>query len=134
MPDTAALARRWFEEVWNERREATIDELLSGDSVCYADQGDLRGVEAFRQQQYLPFVGALPNLHVTVDDVLAEGEQAVVRWTAKGTHLGPGLGFDATGKTVALRGMTWMRFKDGRLVEGWQSSNVLEVLRSLKGD
>jgi steroid delta-isomerase-like uncharacterized protein len=130
----AALARRWFEEVWNDRREATIDELLTDDSVCHADQGDLRGIECFRLQQYRPFIGAIPNLRITIDDILESGEQAVVRWSARGTHTGPDLGFPPTGKTVTMRGMTWMRFQNDRLIEGWQVSNVLDVLASLKGN
>jgi hypothetical protein len=58
MAETASLARRWFEELWNDRREAMIDEFLTEDSVCHADQGELRGIECFRLQQYRPFVGA----------------------------------------------------------------------------
>lgn len=133
-PDVAALARRWFEEVWNERREATIDELMQPDGICFADQGELRGSETFRLQQYAPLVGAFPNLHITVDDVLGVADQAVVRWTAKGTHLGPQLGFEPTGKTVTIHGMTWIRARDGKFSEGWQSSNIFEVIRSLRSE
>ena len=133
MSGTAALARRWFEEVWNNRRESTIDEFLNEDSVCHADQGDLRGIECFRLQQYRPFIGAMPNLRITIEDVLESGPQAVVRWSARGTHSGPDLGFPPTGKTVTMHGMTRMRFENERLVEGWQVSNIPEVLESLKG-
>ena len=133
MSGTAALARRWFEEVWNDRRESTIEEFLTNDSVCHADQGDLRGIECFRLQQYRPFIGAMPNLRITIEDILESGLQAVVRWTARGTHTGPDLGCAPTGKTVTMHGMTWMRFESNRLVEGWQVSNIPEVLESLKG-
>jgi steroid delta-isomerase-like uncharacterized protein len=125
MNGAAALARRWFQEVWNERRESTIEEFLNEDSVCHADQGDLRGIECFRLQQYRPFIGAMPNLRIKVEDILESGPQAVVRWSATGTHTGPNLGFPATGKTATMRGMTWMRFEKDRLVEGWQVSNIL---------
>ncbi|WP_145026439.1 ester cyclase [Caulifigura coniformis] len=133
MGESAVLARRWFEEVWNDRREATIDELTTANSVCHADQGELRGPECFRLQQYAPFVGAFPNLRVTVEDVMESGPQAVVRWSARGTHLGADLGFPPTGRAVDMRGITWMRFENGVLVEGWQSSNLPDVIRSLKG-
>ena len=132
MGETAVLARRWFDEVWNDRREATIDEFVMDDSVCHADQGELRGAECFRLQQYRPFIGAFPNLRVNVDDVMESGSQAVVRWSARGTHLGHDLGFAPTGRVVEMKGITWMRFDNGRLMEGWQSSNLPEVIRSLK--
>jgi steroid delta-isomerase-like uncharacterized protein len=133
MSGSAELARRWFEELWNNRSEAIMDEMLHPDGVCHADQGELRGIESFRLQQYRPFVGAFPNLRVTVEDALENGSQVVVRWSAKGTHLGPDLGFPPTGKTVDMRGMTWMRFENGRLIEGWQTSNMPDTLRLLKG-
>jgi steroid delta-isomerase-like uncharacterized protein len=133
MSSTAELARRWFEELWNDRREAIIDEMLHPDGVCHADQGELRGIECFRLQQYRPLVGAFPNLHVTIDDLLENGQQVVVRWSAKGTHLGPDLGFPPTGQSAQMHGMTWMRFEDGRLIEGWQTSNLPATLQSLKG-
>ncbi|HVJ68967.1 MAG TPA: ester cyclase [Caulifigura sp.] len=130
---TADCARRWFQEVWNDRREATIEEFLTPASVCHADQGDLQGIEAFRLQQYEPFIGAFPDLEVTVEDVLASGEQAVVRWSARGRHQGPHLGLPATNQVVTISGMTWMRFQDGKLLEGWQTSSIPEVLRQLSG-
>jgi predicted ester cyclase len=68
---------------------------------------------------------------VTVEDILETEGQAVVRWTARGTHLGDELGITPSGQAVSFRGMTWMRFDDGRLVEGWQVSNIPDVLRSL---
>ena len=132
MGNVETLARRWFQEVWNDRRDATIDEFLTPESVCHADQGELKGVECFRLQQYQPFLGAFPNLHLTVEDVLASGDQAVVRWSARGTHLGADFGFPPTGRVATMRGMTWMRFDNGKLVEGWQNSDILQVIRSLR--
>ena len=81
-----ALARRWFEEVWNQRRDATIDELLTPESVCYSDDGPIRGPDEFRQRMYAPFLAAFPDLRVTVEGVVAEGDDVVVRWSATGCH------------------------------------------------
>jgi predicted ester cyclase len=58
-----------------------------------------------------------------------DGDQVVVRWRATGTHTGEGLGIPATGRTGAFCGMTWVRVEAGQLVEGWQCSNIPEVLR-----
>jgi steroid delta-isomerase-like uncharacterized protein len=129
--DNSAIVRRWFEQVWNERREATIDELLTAESVCHADDGPMRGPEEFKARQYLPFLSAFPDIRVDLEAVLARGDEVVARWSARGTHSGEGLGFRATQQSVEFRGMTWLRLRDGKFVEGWQHSNIPEVVRSL---
>lgn len=129
--DIVALARRWFEEVWNERREATIEELLSPDSVCHSDHGPVIGHTEFREQMYAPLLAAFPDVNVTIEDILGVGDQAVVRWTATGTHTGAGLGIAPSGHSVVFQGITWIRARDGKLREGWQSSNIVNAIRTL---
>ena len=108
----AALARRWFEEVWNERKDATVSELFGAQSV-----GHMEGAEAHGPSQFLTMraslLRAFPDLRVTVEDVIAEGEQAVVRWSVRGTHEGAVAGIPASGRGVSFRGMTWMKFANG---------------------
>jgi steroid delta-isomerase-like uncharacterized protein len=132
--DNAALLRRWFQEVWNERRSETIDELLAPQSVCQADDDMLRGRDEFKARMYVPFVSALPDLRVEIDGIVAEGDQVVVRWRASGTHTGEGLGFPPTGRTGAFCGITWVRVENGRMVEGWQCSNIPEIMRGFAGN
>jgi steroid delta-isomerase-like uncharacterized protein len=128
-----AIVLRWFEEVWNQRRESTIDELIGPDSVCHADEGPIRGPEEFKQRQFRPFIAAFPDLHLTVDEAIADDPDVVVRWSATGTHRGPELGFEKTDRPVNFRGISWIRVENGQFAEGWQSTNIPEVLRSLAG-
>ena len=129
--DNSAVVMRWFEEVWNQRRPETIDELTCAESVCMTDQGPIRGSEEFRQMLYLPLVGAFPDLQIEVEGVLAKGDDVVVRWTASGTHTGPGLPISPTMKPATFTGISWIRVRDGKLQEGWQTSNIAEVIRRL---
>jgi steroid delta-isomerase-like uncharacterized protein len=129
--ENVALVRRWFEEVWNQRRGETIEELVPADSVCFADGGPIRGPVEFRQRQYEPFLAAFPDLQVQVDGAIGQGDDVVVRWTATATHTGPGLGMPPTGRTVTFHGMSWVVVRDGKFHEGWQSSDVMEVTRGL---
>lgn len=129
--EVVATAVRWFEEVWNQRRKETIDELLDESSVCHAEGGPIVGPEGFRQRMYTPFLAAIPDLFVTVEDAVAERTQAVVRWSASGTLCGPELGIRPARQAVALRGITWIHVRNGKLGEGWQYSNLGEVLASL---
>jgi steroid delta-isomerase-like uncharacterized protein len=129
--ENSLLVRRLFDEVWNGRNEAMIEELLDEDSVCYADDGPMRGPTEFRKRQFEPFLAAFPDLHVEVEDVLWQGDQVVVRWCATGSHKGEGLGFPPTERPASFRGVSWIRVRDGKLGEGWQFSNIPVVLRSL---
>jgi steroid delta-isomerase-like uncharacterized protein len=129
--ENIAVARRWFDEVWNQRRGETIDELTSSDSVCYADDGPIVGPQQFRERMLYPFLGAFPDLKVQVEDIIGQGDQVVVRWKATANHTGSGLGFAPTHRTVHFRGLTWIEVRDGKFAQGWQSSNIPEVLRGL---
>jgi steroid delta-isomerase-like uncharacterized protein len=118
----AALARRWFEEVWNQRRAETIDELMTPECLGHLESGDVHGPEEFRRV-HAEFMKAFPDFRITIEAALAEGDDVVVRWWAEGCHLDDGLGVKATRETVYFRGMTWLRFRDGKLVEGWDCWN-----------
>ncbi len=129
--DNIALVRRWFEEIWNQRRAQVIDELLTAESVCHADDGPIRGPEEFKERQYDPLTSAFPDLRIEVDAIIGQDDVVVVRWSAAGTHSGDGLGFRATRATASFRGITWIHVRGGKMIEGWQSSNIPEVIRGL---
>jgi predicted ester cyclase len=89
--DNAALVRRWFDEVWNQRREETIDELLDPDAIGHHENELLHGKAGFRE--YLRSVfEALPDLEITVENVVVQGDQVVAEWLILATHEGELLG------------------------------------------
>jgi steroid delta-isomerase-like uncharacterized protein len=128
--DARELGRRWFEEVWNARRDESIDELLAPDSYGHVEGGDYRGPAGFREMQRV-FLAALPDVRIEIEDILAEGDRAAVRWRATGTHSGDGFGFAATHKGIDVRGTTWLTARDGRITEGWDTWNLTGLLASL---
>ena len=107
-----ALARRWFDDVWNKRREETITEILHPDAVGHLEGLVTRGVAEFLTARAF-LVGAFPDFHIDIEDTVCEGDNVVVRWSVTGTHRGDDLGIPATGKPVAFRGITWLRFATG---------------------
>lgn len=129
--DAKTVARRWFEEVWNERRVDLIDELMAPDSIGHLEAGDVGGPDSFRQI-HAAFVSAVPDLRIEIEDVVAEGDRAAVRWHVRGTHGGEGFGFAPTQQNVARRGTTWLRVRDGRIVEGWDTWNMGEFMAALR--
>jgi predicted ester cyclase len=79
---------------------------------------------------------ALPDLKVTLEDMIAEGEKVVARWTASGTHKGTGKHalfgtVKGTGKELNVSGITILRFENGRVVETWGVTDELGAARQL---
>jgi predicted ester cyclase len=125
-----ALAVRWFHEVWVEQRSETIDELWAPGAIGHTENGD-QGLAEFKVGRE-GLLNALPDIQVDVEDTAADGDHVVVRWRARGTHRGDGLAMPPTNRKVAFRGMTWLIFKNGLIVEGWDSWNLGRLLESLK--
>jgi steroid delta-isomerase-like uncharacterized protein len=126
----ALLARRWFEEVWNDKRDETVLELLDPNIV-----GQMEGVDVRSPQDFLKaregLLDAFPDLRVTVDAVVSEGDNVVVRWSAEGTHKGAGLGIPPSKRRVSFRGMSWIVVANGRIVKGWDSWNLGQLFAQL---
>jgi len=126
------LAIRWMDEVWNQRKEGVIDELLHPDAVGHAEGAeDARGPAGFRAHRDL-FLGAFPDLRMQVEGTIAEGDRVAVRWRVRATHAGAHLGFRATQAPVELWGITWLTFVDGRITEGWDAWNSDGVVQRLR--
>jgi len=114
------LMRRWFQEIWNERRIETIYELLAADAVGHLEGEDIVGPDPF-VKHFSDLLKTFPDLRVSVDEVVAQKDSVAVRWTVAGTHQGAGLGLAPTGRSVRVRGMTLAHVRDGRIVEAWDS-------------
>jgi steroid delta-isomerase-like uncharacterized protein len=128
-----AVVRRWFAEVWNQRREATVDELFAAAGVAHGlgdSEQDVRGPAEFKVFA-ANIRGSIPDTHITVDDILAEGDRVAVRVTLTGTHSGPGLGVAPTGRSVKIQGVIIVRVAGGTIVEAWNSYDQLGLLRQI---
>jgi steroid delta-isomerase-like uncharacterized protein len=129
--DYGALARRWFEDNWNRRREAVVDELLAPAAIGHMEGGDVHGPEGFKAVR-AALLGAFPDLRLVVEDTITEGSQVAVRWSVTATHRGDHLGFAASQRPASFRGITWMKFADGRIVEGWDAWNHGALMQALR--
>ena len=114
------LARRWYEEVWNQGCEAAIAEMYhpDGRSIGFPETDSvINGPQEFTEV-CRRFRTIFPDIHVTVDDLVTEGDKVAVLWNATMTHLGDGLGFPASARRVSLSGSSFMRCRDGQIIEG----------------
>jgi steroid delta-isomerase-like uncharacterized protein len=126
-----SIGRRWFEEVWNRQRAETVEELFALDAVGHMEGAEVVGPAAFHEVRSA-LLTAFPDLRITVQDTVAEGNNVVVRWRATGSHLGDAFGIPATRASIAVLGMTWLRIADGRIVEGWDAWNQGALIESLR--
>ena len=128
------VARQWFDEVWNQKSAAAIDRMFHPTGKAYGfggPDGVLEGPEAFKQA-YRDFLSAFPDVHVEIDELLAEVDRVAIRWTATMTHSGDGLGFPATGRQGVLHGSSFVRIKDGQITEGWNQMDMQALVSSLR--
>jgi steroid delta-isomerase-like uncharacterized protein len=128
------LVKRWFEEVWNQKSESAIDAMRTSNSLIHGfpePDATVCGVEAFKAV-HRNFCGAFPDLHVSVEDVLCDGDRVAARFKATMTHQGDQLGFPATGKTATLHGSTFVVVRDGKILEGWNHMDMGSLIASLK--
>lgn len=124
------LARRSWEIV-NERKLDALGDVYTADSVLHEPERDLVGLEDVAQYVKM-YLTAFPDLNVTIDDVMAEGDQAVTRWTLRGTHQGQVAEYGPpTGKKVELGGVTIHRIEGSKIAEEWERYDNLSVLQQL---
>jgi steroid delta-isomerase-like uncharacterized protein len=128
------LIKRWFEEVWNRGRSEAIDELFAVDGIAHGlaedDQNPMRGPADFKVF-HGKFREAFPNMLISVDDMIAEGDKVAARCSVRGKHTGDSLGFAATQAPVEFSGITIVRIKNGQIVEAWNHFDFMKMYRQL---
>jgi len=132
-PDAATLLRRWFDEVWNKGMATTIDDLFPSDGVMWGvgrPEVASHGPAEFKVF-YAALRTACPDVQITLEKVVQEGDTAFARWTGKMTHTGEGLGIAPTNKRLRLCGMSALRARDGKIVEGWNIWDQVGMAREL---
>ena len=126
------IVRRWIEEGWNHGNVDIADDLYSPDftaELMIEGEGQLRGIEAVKDH-VRGMRAALPDLHFTVEDLVAEGDTVVGAFHIEGTHQGPLFGLPATGKRVSFVAIDIWRFRDGKI--SGRPLAVAEFLRALQ--
>jgi steroid delta-isomerase-like uncharacterized protein len=127
--DNKALVRRGFEAV-NQKKLAVFDELLNPDVVLHNASTTVQGLEGYKQFLSM-LITAFPDLQFTIEDMIAEGDFVVVRYTTRSTHQGNFMGIPPTGKQVSGTGIFIDRIVNGKAVEQWINSDTLGLLQQL---
>jgi steroid delta-isomerase-like uncharacterized protein len=130
--ENKAIVSRATEEIFNKNNLAVVDELYATNFVSHGS--DIPGVTPDREG-YKQFVTmsrtALPDFHTTIEDMIAEGDKVVQRFTAHGTHKGEFMGIPPTGKQVTITGIAIDRIAGGKIVENWVNIDMLGMMVQL---
>jgi steroid delta-isomerase-like uncharacterized protein len=126
------LFRRLFEEVWNKGNLQVTDDLFTPNYAHHdsstPDVG--RGPESEKKRATL-YRTAFPDLRLTVEDIIADGETVVARWSCRGTHKGNLNGIAPTGKHVQITGISIAHFTNGKMSEGFVNWDALSLMQQL---
>jgi steroid delta-isomerase-like uncharacterized protein len=125
------LVRRCIEQALNTGNLNVVDEVLANDYVYREPTvGERRGREGFKQLITM-YRTAFPDVRLTVEQQIAEGDLVVTRWTARGTHRGELFGAAPTNKQVTVQGIVISRISNGKIVEEVESYDALGMLRQI---
>lgn len=117
-----------FSKAWNEGDLSVADQYAATDIIDHFENS--RGIESFKQV-INKFRTAFPDIHLTVEDEIAEEDRVVHRWTMSGTQTGEIMGIPPTNKKATWTGITIDRLAEGKVVERWSNVDLLSVLQQL---
>jgi steroid delta-isomerase-like uncharacterized protein len=130
--ENKALARRWFDDLFNAQNLDAADEITAQDSVNHdplltnlpaGPEGDKHVVNLYH--------GAFPDAQITVEDQIAEGDKVVTRWTGRGTHQGEFMGVPPSGNRVEITGMTINCVSGSKISETWTIYDALGMMQQI---
>jgi steroid delta-isomerase-like uncharacterized protein len=125
-------ARRFIQEAFNEGNFSVVDEIFTSDYVLHdpANPDEIRGPEGVKGYVQM-YRSAFPDTQITVEDVIAEGDKVVTRWTGRGTHQGELFGVPPSGNRVEVTGISIDRIEGGKFVEGWNNLDALGMMQQI---
>lgn len=128
--ENKAIVREFLDEAYGKKNLAIGDKWLSDVSVLHTSGGDIKGGEGWKKFA-TAYITVFPDLSITVDDTIAEGDKVVTRWTASGTHKGELQGIAPTGKQMTITGIAIYRLAGGKIAEIWGLNDKFGMLQQL---
>jgi steroid delta-isomerase-like uncharacterized protein len=124
------IACRFFQEAWGGH-VAVVDEIFAPDYLHTATSGNTGHGREHVKRNISTWRNYFPDFTFTIEEMIAEGDKVVTRWTARGTHRGEYQGIPPTGKQVVVTGVEIQIIVSGKIVEGWRKWDRLDLLQQL---
>jgi steroid delta-isomerase-like uncharacterized protein len=131
--ENKALVRRYVKEVLNKRNLTLVDELFAPTFIDHdSSMPQAKGPAVVKRLAAIVH-SSFPDLHFTIEDMVAEGDRVAYRYSVCGTHENDFMGIAATGKQSSFTGIHICRVANGQLQEEWENWDTLGVIRQLGG-
>lgn len=121
--------KSYTEDFWNTQNIDAFDKYYAANFMVHFANGDQNREQA--KGLYQAYFAAFPDLHITTDDLVAEGDKVTKVWTANCTHRGEFMGIPATNNQLVVKGIEVFRIIDGKIVELWASMDNLGMMQQL---
>jgi steroid delta-isomerase-like uncharacterized protein len=129
--ENKTLLRQFIEEVFHKRNLEMVERFMAVNIIDH-DPLPVEATGSEGQKQFFAlFLHAFPDFHVTVNDLIAEGDKVVAHQTFQGTHQGDFLGLAPTGKQFSITGIDIIRVDEGKIVEHWSMVDNLGMMQQL---
>jgi steroid delta-isomerase-like uncharacterized protein len=130
--DNKQIARRFMDECWNQGKLDSVREFVADDCRIHdpAFPTLTSGVENLMRHIGMCRAG-FPDLTFSIDDTIAERDEVVLHWTARGTHKAPFLGMQPTNRNATVSGTSIFRIENSRIVEQWADWNLMSLMEQL---
>ena len=115
--ENKAIIQNALEEIWNQGNLDAADEYFTADYVYHAVP-EIHGAEGIKQH-VAALRASFPDFHLSLDDMIAEGDKVVSRWTGGGTHTGEFMGIPPSGRQIKITGIIISRIANCKIVEEW---------------
>lgn len=130
-----AIMAEYVERFWNQNDTEASERFVAEDVTLHGLETDVpvplppgrAGVVKMRQL----FDTAMPDFKMTIDQMMAEGDMVLLRWTGSGTHTGDFFGVPATHRTASFAAMSLTRLEGGKIAEGWQNMDNMGLMQQL---
>lgn len=121
-----AIARRFVQEVFNERKVEAVKNFLTPGVIYHGAFEEVRGVEEFKRWM-AEDLSAFPDMQITILDEFGEQNKVALRWSAKGTHEKDFAGIPATHKKIEIDGAEILHFEGDKIKEAWSIFDAREL-------
>jgi len=132
--ENKAIVRRFYQEAFSQGNLAILDEITAADFVNHDPSGPPGGWPGGPEGMRMvvgTYRTAFPDVQMTVEDQLAEGDKVVTRWSARGANTGSLMGMPPTGRSIAISGISIERIAGGKIAETWVNFDGLGMLQQL---
>jgi steroid delta-isomerase-like uncharacterized protein len=120
-----------FLDAWQRGDTDTLKRLLADDAITHISATNQLQSQEFEPQSCASWVAAFPDTVLTVERLVAEGDEVAAYWTIRATHQAPFMDMEATGKQVQFGGLEINRIQDGKIVEIWRLSDTMTLMQQL---